>query len=64
MEIWCRCINCAKVGAAKGDPDTGYFAVNLERKGKKDVFDFVEETVCPRCGSDNWYLTYCDEGED
>jgi len=64
MEIWCRCINCAKVGAAKGDPDTGYFAVNLDRVGKKNALDLIDTTVCPWCGSDNWYLTYCDEGED
>ena len=64
MEMWCRCHKCAEAGVKRGDPDTGYFAVSLDGVGKKDAFDLIDTTVCPWCGSDNWYFTYCDEGED
>jgi len=33
------------------------FGIVLEWETKEEVLNILEETKCPNCKSDNWYLT-------
>ena len=59
-----KCRSCqeryAETSKDKNNPffdDDADFGLVLEWKSKKDILEKVGETKCPKCGSEDWYLT-------
>ena len=59
-----QCSDCenkyAETSKDKNDPygdDNSSFGLVLEWKNKNEILKEIAKTKCPKCGSENWYLT-------
>ena len=59
-----RCHNCEeKTAKVSPDPNNPFFnqddgfCLTLEWKNKEEITEEVKNKKCPRCSSEDWYLT-------
>lgn len=54
-----QCRDCPKVagGFMGAFPEESEFYMDMEYYNKKSLLKAVQETKCPTCGSENWFMT-------